>query len=854
MLLDQKNNFIIFIMLITLITLLVFSINKSFAIGQTNSAIVHFPVTNATEGQSVLIEVRIEDPNIRIHHIRLYYRQKGQSNFQFVDMEEQLNSYVAEIPGSAVKLPAVEYFIMAVLNNRSMLTSPATNPYYAPYEIVVSPVTGGSAGATTPQFQPTTTPAGVGSATGNKSIEAVILSPEPSKLITPEELVIAVSFLGAVDSLDLHSVKLFIDGHDFTGLAEVTKNLISYLPEKLSVGSHRAKVQFADIAGNQFDDVEWQFSVVSSRTKTASEKSRRRLYGSAFAEWKSDKFADSTLTNSSMGANFRGSYGAINYRGKLYLTSREKPDFQPRNRLLLEAGTSWLGIKLGDTTPRFNDLMLWGRRVRGFEAYLKLGFINLEFVTGETNRRIRGIPYDKVIDPATGRVTYLLPGASPDDSTAYRNSTTGIYRYGTFRQNLMAGRISFGSGNNFQLGLNLVKVKDDTSASTYGSQPKDNLVVGPDILLALDHHRLEFKASAAFSLLANDISDGAVSQSDLDSTLGELPFDPAKFEKYFILNLSLIPLDPRQLNSLAYQASFKFNYFNNNLNIFYKSIGSEYYSLANNYLRKDIRGFSIYDRIHLYHNRIFLNLGYDRYLEGISKQVDDQDNTEPVDYAAVTIGVSFFPAKKFLPRVNINWKKFDRNDGLDTTINYGAVNYQNSDISLQLGYDVQLFDLNHTFSINYITNDRVDGFHRTYTNLANDIRMYSLRTIYNIPLTTVLSFATNRNNAAGGRHAFQYNMVSFSGNYSLLNRRLTLRGGVNLTSAVRKTNVDSTGAPTATPITAEDYKRLAFNMGGRLQIATKHSLLVDMSFINFDDKKSRHYQDSIIRFRYEFRY
>ena len=816
---------------------------------QTLSGIVHFPVKNATEGQKILIEAKIEDPNIKVQYMRLYYRQKGQSNFQFLEMEEQLNNYIIEIPPSEVKMPGLEYFIMVILKNHSMMTSPSSNPYYAPYEISLTPGTIPRQESIETQKLPHQTFFEV---TSDMPIEILILSPEPDERISLDEAIIAVSFLGTVDSLDVKSIKLFIGEKEFTNQAEINRNMISYVPQNLPPGVHQVRVELSDKQGNRFDDVTWQFSIISDRETIRKERKDIPLSGNVFAEWKNEKFSDSTIMTSNLGANFRGSYGPIEYRGKIFITSREKPDFQPRNRFLLEVGTSWFGLKLGDTTPRFNELMLWGKRVRGIEAYLKLGFINFEFVQGETNRKVKGIPYNKVIvDSTTGEFKYAIPNI---DTTIFETSTTGIYRYGTFQQNLTAGRLSFRSGKNFLLGFNLVKVRDDTSASTYSSQPKDNLVIGPDILFALDNHRIELKASAAFSLLANDISGGAISKADLDSALGDIPFDPSKYEKYFIINTSLIPLDPSQLNSLAYQASFKFNYFNNNINIFYKSIGSEYFSLANNYIRKDIRGFSIYDRIRLYSNQIYLNLGHDNYIEGLSYENDEAVKTEPTDYTALNIGVSFFPRKQQLPKVNINWKNYNRNDGLDTTINYSAVNYKNSDVSIQLGYDVQFFELNHTLSISYIATDRVDGFKRTHTNMANDIQMFSLRTVYQIPLTTVISVAMNQNNAAGGLHAFKYNMVNLSANYYVLNRRLNLQGGLNITSAVTKTNLDSLGNPSPEPITSEDYRRIALNLGGNFQINQQHSLLLDMSFINFNDNKNKTHKDGIIRFRYEFRY
>ncbi len=819
---------------------------RTVASEQTLSGIMHFPVKNAIEGQQILIEAKIEDPNIKIQYMRLYYRQKGQSNFQNLDMEEHLNNYIIDIPATDVKMPGLEYFIMAVLTNNSMITCPSTNPYYAPYEIMITPDTD-SVDKSHVQSKIATQP--IHKTKSEAQLETVILSPEPGERVKHNEAILAVSFLGNIEQLALKSIKLFIDEKDYANEAEITKNMISYVPTDLFPGEHQIRIELVDKQGNRFDDVTWGFSIISDRDKLKEEPKKIPLSGNVFAEYINEQFSDSTLTTSNLGINFRGQYGSIEYRGMLFITSRENKQFQPRNRYLLEVGTSRLGIKLGDTTPRFNELMLWGKRVRGIEAYIKLGLINFEFVQGITNRRVKGIPCD-ILQFNNGKFKYIVPGSNPNDSL-FVNTTTGIYRYGTFQQNLTAGRLSFGSGKYFQLGFNLLKVKDDTSASTYGSQPKDNLVIGPDILFALDNHRIELKASAAFSLLANDISNGAISGAELDSAVGDIPFDPSKYDQYLILNTSLIPLDPTQLNSLGYQASFKLNYFNNNINFLYKSVGSEYYSLATSYLRKDIQGFSISDRVQLYSNQIFLNLGYDNYAEGLSYENDDTETTEPTNYTALNIGVSFFPRRQFLPQVFVNWKNYDRNDGLDTTINSSTINYQNTDVSVQLGYNIQLFDLNHTFSISYIATHRVDGFKRTLANLANDIQMFSLRTIYQIPLTTVISFATNENNAAGGLYAFKYNMFNLSAEYYLLNKRLSLKGGLNTTSAVTQTNLDSLGNPLAEP---QDYKRTALNFGGNFRINQQHSLLLDMSFINFNDNKSDHFHDSIIRFRYEFRY
>ena len=624
--------------------------------------IIHFPVNNGKEKQSIFLEAKIEErPMQQVQYVRIYFRPRGLTNFRYVEMDEQIDSYTGEIPESAVVTPGMEYFILALFTDRSMATSPASNPYYAPYEVTVNPLE-----ATPVDKGPAETKKQITSTSGI-DLNTIILSPEPDESVSAGDVVIAVSFLGETEKVDIGSIKLFIDGKNFTSSAEITENMLSFVPKGLSGGSHRVKIEISDIEGNRFQDLEWRFKIVSARMTDKIGKKKLPFSGNVYAEFRNEKFADSTYTVTNFGGRLRGKFGPLNYSSRVFITSREDRNFQPRNRMFFEVGTSWIGVKFGDTNPTFNELMLWGRRVRGIEAYIKLGFINVEFVTGKTNRKIEGISY--LADPGSPAPYYLHPVTGQQTT-----STTGIYRTGTFDQTLLAVRPSVGSGKNFQFGLNLVKVKDDAESIENGLKPKDNVVIGPDLLLAFDNHRIELKASAAFSLLADDISTGAIDQADFDSLDFDVPINPADYEDYFILNTSLIPLNPAGLTSLAYQGSFSFNYFNNFINVIYKSIGSSYYALANNYIRKDIQGFSVFDRIRLYRNQIYLNFGFEKFLEEISTEKDGEDATEPNDYKAISIGVSLFPQAKYWPQLNVNWKSYDRNNGLDVVTFPSAVN------------------------------------------------------------------------------------------------------------------------------------------------------------------------------------
>ena len=846
------NNYRVITYIFVIGGVILFYLSANLFANLVPAGLVHFPVRNAVEGENISLEAKVEDPNVEVEYMRIYFRIKGQVDYQYIEMDRQLDSFTGEIPSTAVRTPGVEYFILALMVDKSMATSPASNPFYAPHEVVVTPKAQKEDKIVPPI--PAPIPEETTTSLVTIDVQVTVLSPTPEETIEQQDVVIAVSFLGETEKIDLKSIRLLLDGKDQTTQADISENLISYVPEKLSTGTHDVKIEVSDIDGNRLNDVSWKF-FVSEKIKAVQSTQRKLPFsGKIFAETRNEKVVDSTLVTNNFGGNIRGKFGALRYHGMIFITSREKPEFQPRNRFLLEVGTSWIGVKLGDTSPRFNELVLWGRRVRGVEAYLKLGFFNIEFVQGQTNRKIEGISYHDIYLPVANDSSKFINAATGDTVI----STTGIYRYGTYQQNLLAIRPSIGSGKHFQLGLNLVKVKDDPKSIQYSNQPKDNVVLGPDLLLAFDDHRIELKLSAAFSLLANDITDGAISKAEFDTTIGDFPFDPADYEDYFIINTSLIPLDPTQMTSLAYLGSFKFNYFNNNITAIYKSIGSEYNSLANSFLRKDIQGFSIYDRVRLFKNQVYLNLGYEKYLEGFSSRDDGDVTTAPNDYSAFNFGISYYPRNLYLPKVNVNWKHYDRDNGLDTTVTASAVNYQNKDLSVQLSYDVELLGWMHQISISHITNDRIDGFGRTGSDLANTIQMFTLRTNYQIPLTTVISYAKNNNMVGEGLNGFRYNMFNVSAIYKLLNGKLLLKTGFNTTNAVGSytTYVDSLGNPLTDPVELNytDYKRTAFNIGGRFTFMKKHQLLWDLNFIDFNDKVTGAYKNRLIRFRYQMQY
>lgn len=827
------------------------------------SQLVHFPVTTAHEGVTISIEAKV-DGTAQVIYCRIYYRSKGEESYQYIDMQQSLEGFTGHIPAEDVKPPVLEYFISSVLRSKQLITSPASNPYYAPYVVNVNPDTSRKQiTKSSPDNMIQLPDSGkLASTSSSTKSDFLILSPEPGEIIQSEELVIAATLISTYKKVDVKSIQLFLDGKNVSKKAEIAHGIVSCVPKRLKSGKHRIDLIYKTKTSKKRRTLNWRFQVSSTRDTKAPDPSRTKekmLHGNAFIDLKNEAINSRKLETYVAGGNFYGKYSFLKYYTRLYLTSLEEKTSQPRNRYSIGIDGDWFGFNFGDTNPRFNDLILWGRRVRGIEAFIKTGFFNFEFITGETRRAVEGVTYeDFKINPITSDTLYYNPTTSDtvndENWTEYTAKPAGYEYvkeeksslYGTYQRLLTGFRPSFGSGKNFQLGFNFLKVKDQVSSISLGSKPKDNLVLGSDLLIAFDNHRVELRTGIAFSLLTDDISPGPLTKAGIDSTFDtNIPFDPSEFEKYLILNTSTVPLDPSGMNSLAYNLKFRLNYFNNNLYIAYKSIGSEYNSLGNSYLKTDIQGILINDRLRLFRNRVLLSLGYDRYDDNFSQK----DNNPITDLNTFHINASIFPPKK-LPKISFSYRSHSRNNGLtladSMNIAY-AINNTTDDISVMLSYDLQFLQQNHSFNFSLITSDKVDGLNRENQNLSTGIKMLSVRTQYQVPLITYISFATTENIAAGGNYNFKYTMFDIRAEYLFLRNKLR--------SYVGFKNIAATTATTTNNIeSAFDYTKTYISFGMNFQLTSAHSIIFDGNIIQFFQKEASSSTDSIFRLRYDFRY
>jgi hypothetical protein len=469
-------------------------------------------------------------------------------------------------------------------------------------------------------------------------VEILVLSPDPGARVEPGAVLVAVSFVEP-DRLDPGSLVLEVDGRNVTSQANVgTYTLRWRPPAPLSPGPHRVRLTGTDRSGLPLPPLEWTFTVTSPDAPTvrAPGDPRPALFDQPWAPAGTVVFESAGQSASGPGADFRrdesfvprlwvNAGGTIapgwRYSTRIHVSGYESSNRQPVNRFRFDVRSNRLNVALGDVNPNFQDVMLAGRRVRGFQGDVRAGPVQVALVTGSTRRAIDGI-----IDPA---------------------DPFQLVRTGTFGQNLFALRPSVGRGERFQVGMTVLRVRDDvnsldldlrtdpdpSSGATQAASPlpRDNLVAGTDFTFRMMDGRVLVQYENGISFYANDISDGPLTQAALDSIMEASGFrpmeiDPSRWERLFIMNASMIPLDPRGLTNVAHQLRSSVRAGAHMISFEYRHIGGSYFTLGYPSLQRDQAGFRIRDSFTLMGNALALSAGVERF----------QDNLDEIKPATTT--------------------------------------------------------------------------------------------------------------------------------------------------------------------------------------------------------------------------
>ncbi len=676
-------------------------------------------------GEPLTLEAVVEVSGRSVASMSILHRMAGESAYSEVTMSAAGGGlWFGTISAGDVVEAGLEYYLVATLDDESLLAYPVEEPQLNPVSIQV--LAGGE--------EMLIDPLALFGQGEEEESPILILSPTPREIYLADDVVIAVSLFN-VEDVDEQSVRLMLDGRDVTAQAEVSADLVTYMPSKLDQGGHQVELRVSNLSGVPQEPAAWRF-LVAARASITTERAYSHS-GKVVSAFRRDDIDKQVLDVGDLKLSYRGGWDWLKLRSNVKLTTQEDPFKPPRNRYSASLSTSIFTLGLGDVTPRVNRFALDGKRVRGYDADLRLKYFNLRIVKGELERAIDGRN-----ESAYKVSEYTFDNPAIEGQT----DTLKINRTGySFRRNLLAVRPSFGSGQNFELAFIYLKAKDDkwsveqdldggeitidnadfgnyfqdvdttswntrvvtlerikheanTNPSfTYelpdsnwaGKSPKDNLVLGSDLTLAFNKRRLVIQSGFALSMLNNNIWDPVLDIAGLDTLFpgdserdtslgGELSLkdfpDPGDFEDYFHISANqvpLVPIDPFGLDdplnailkmpSMAYHSSVKLNYLRNFITLEYRQVGPEFNSLANPNIQKNVRVKSFSDRLRLFRNKLMLSGKYRTTDDDIVKQPGEAITSTVTTNLSANINLG-----RGLPAFSIGTRSYTRDNGVTT--------------------------------------------------------------------------------------------------------------------------------------------------------------------------------------------
>lgn len=725
-------------------------------IAQVSNYVSNVKIGNAKERSSIAINAELFNVE-NISQISISYKPFGETQFKNVEMLIAGNSSSGIIPAEDVIPPYIEYYLLIELKDGSKQTYPIG------IDQGVSPLQISIAGKTL------------------RDKEIIILSPEEGEMFSENELLISISFVRASENVDINKTKIFLNNVEVTASAIFDQDLItitsSELKEKLSSNSRLLEVQVFDKDGNLYYSTKRTFQVVSQQIAKSIEE-QFKYSGSLKAEARNENTNSNEIFYKNIGADFNSSYKDWEINANAYFTSEEKDNLQPYNRYALSIQNGdWFSLKVGDAYPRFPNLIVDGKRVRGVTGAINLGIFNIQTTYGEIVRRVEG----RLIEKYNADNVPLASDVISINQAKY-NAPFGKVNFGMYKRKLFAVRPSFGSGENFQLGFSYLHGIDDINSIEFGTRPKENVVVGSDLILAFDNKNILFTSQAAFSLINKDISTGTLSDAQIDSIFTsnkDLNVDPSDvknirdmIDKFITVNQYLGPWNPQKYSSLGAETALNLNYFNNSIRASYIYRGNEYQSFGQSYLRTDVKGINLVDRIRMLDNKLFISFGYE------SLQ-DNLQNTKlsTTNYTTLSASVSYFPRTDF-PNITIGYNKFSNKNDLDTKdFQYGkyAIDDVTNRIFVQLSYDVFAL-VKHSTSFSFTTSSRDDNSQLNSDSKFTNVSL-NVNSFWNRDLSSVLGLVYNTSEIVG--YPFDYFSIYVGAKYLMLEDKLTLSGTIS---------------------------------------------------------------------------
>jgi hypothetical protein len=747
---------------------------------QINTYVRSVRAGQAREGMPMRVSAELAKSS-ELSRLVLYYRQFGQSEFRILEMPIMGDTASVTISEDEVTPPFMEVYVLAQTQSGAIETYPFENP----------------------QATPTRLPVSVKSP---KDKEVLILSPDKVDQLLGSDIYISISFVYASDQIDRKRTKIFFDDIDVSALAvnigDLTIISPDALPKNIAGGSHKLRIDVYDTKNAPYHSVERTMSVVTQQQAEAIGE-QVQVSANAQAEARNEDIKGTQTLYKRLNARANASYGILKTTGNIQLTSEEQDDRQPQNRYFLGIDAKYVRLGIGDAYPRFPSTVLDGRRIRGLTAELLLGPFNINYANGEIIRRVDGDTIRTFVPP-------------------------------TLRRNLTILRPSFGKGENFQLGFTYLKAKDAYTPGSIDStvKPLENMVVGTDAVLAFDDHRFELTAQASYSLKNVDISEPEYTDASIDASLRTAD-EKTQLKKYrpyisklITFNGNLQPFPPG-VTALVYETGLAFNYFGNYLKGSYIYHGADYLSVGTTALRRDVKGFNIFDRIRLFQNSVFLTGSYERLqnIRGDTILTMAGQIQLTTIYQTINTSVSYYPTSN-MPNITLGYgsnKNSNPIDPLETspTAAARAIDDKTNRYFLQSTYDFSYWG-RHNATLSLDVSNKTDN-----TPKKQDVKSLNafllINTVHTFPLESAFGYSMSLNTIPQVTLDTTRRILVIS-SASLNYTTITLNGRYKIYKDVLK--LSATFAPTF-----GDFKRTVLEVGLQYAITQNQNAAFQYQYI-----------------------
>ncbi|MBI4535788.1 MAG: hypothetical protein HY708_05880 [Ignavibacteriae bacterium] len=740
--------------------------------------------------------------------VHLVYRSFGQSDWTRLEMDVAGNVAAVVLPAREVLQPFLEYYIVLTLRSGVMESYPLSE---SPDPFAVPP--GRTMHITVRE---------------EEEAQIVFLSPEPNAITRAEDALISVSLLRADSLVVRRASQLYVDGINVTGRTVFSDDILVFSPDvhkfPLPPGRHKVTVLLFNRLGLLHRTANLYFTVTGEAQQNLQRPAEFKYNVSVNAESRREKIRNAKTWYNRGTFQFGGRTGDWQLKSNVYITSDEKPDRQPQNRYFIGIESPFVRIGYGDSYPTFPNLILNGKRVRGLNSSVTVSSFNIDLVLGRTVRAVDGSLL-KIIPLAS-----LATEQQRDPNAAYAPvdaNTWGKFAYGTYERRLFAVRPSFGSPERLQVGFTWLKSKDDVASIRHGIRPQENLVIGVDFISRLDENRIELSGQGAFSAFNADISSGTFTDAYIDSVYkqdaGKVKQVRDLLDNLITVNDNLRPLSFKNLSTFAYEAALGLNYFDNSLKFTYLFRGSDYNSFGQTFIRKDIRGFNIVDRIRLFQSQIFVTLGYEALKDNTGKT-----KVATTTFTNLNVAVSYY-SRTNLPHVTVGYSRFSNYNRL---LSASAIDDQTNRVYLQSSYSYDLL-AKHTTSLSVSTSIRND-YTATNMNVRNVALTVGNTTRYIIPFQTTIEYSLNLNKlpsaiAPGTTQKLNYSIVTLNGRYSFSRDVVSIFATVSPTFG--------------------DFARTVLDAGTQWQVLP--SMSVSLQYSYFHNRGNPHDDFWSLRYRYE---